>query len=102
MTTRELAGDQGLQAQLEDFELQSNWLSSLLGGLTLGTGNLYASSPGKQKYLLVPDFVTWSNASAQCDEETELLNNNGTAILMRMASPQWKPSIQDVTISQWL
>ena len=100
-----MAADGDIRENLRQFEMESDRLAELFGGMGMTEPATVPSvgkpkSKGPNKCYSVIDFVSFAN-STHGDEETELLSdNNGTSIIMKN-SPR-KPKIQEVTLSQWV
>ena len=103
--TADIAADGDIREKLRQFEMESDRLAELFGGMGMtepatvqSTGK--PKSKGPNKCYSVIDFVSFANAT-HGDEETELLSdNNGTSIIMK--NSRRNPKIQEVTLSQWV
>ena len=105
VTTADMAANGDIREKLRQFEMKSDCLAELFGGMGMtepatvqSTGK--PKSKGPNKCYSVIDFVSFANVTHR-NEETELLSdNNGTSIIMK--NSRHKPKIQEVTLSQWV
>ena len=105
VTKADMAADGDIREKLWQFEMESDRLAELFGGMGMtepatvqSTGK--PKSKGPNKCYSVIDFVSLANAIPG-DEETESLSdNNGTSIIMK--NSRRKPKIQEVILSQWV
>ena len=86
--TADMADDGDIREKLRQFEMESNRLAELFGGMGMtepatvqSTGKPKSKGPNK-RYSVI-DFVSFANAT-HGDEETELLSDdNGSSIIMK-------------------
>ena len=105
VATADMAAHGDIREKLRQFEMESDCLAELFGGMGMTEpatvqSTVKPKSKGPNKCYSVIDFVSFANAT-HGDEETELLgDNNGASIIMK--NSRCKPNIQDVTLSQWV
>ena len=103
--TADMTADGYIREKLRQFEMESDRLAELFGGMGMTELATFQStgkpkSKGPNKCYSVIDFVSFANAT-NGDEETELLSDdNGTSIIMK--NSRCKPKIEGVTLSQWV
>ena len=103
VTKADMAADGDIREKLRQFEMESDRLAELFGGMGMTEPATVKSmgkpkSKGPNKCYSVIHFVSLANA-IRGDEETELLSdNNGTSIIMK--NSRRKPKFQEVTLSQ--